>query len=88
VSNGRLDIYSSTPRDKEDPDILGIILRICIKTASIERRTLSITISCLGCTTCIIIRKFLKSIKIYLLQLVHEFNLLTLTCAGGCVVCG
>jgi hypothetical protein len=44
--------------------------------------------TCLGCTTCITIHKFLKSIKIYLLQLVHEFNLLTLTYACGCVVCG
>jgi hypothetical protein len=34
--------------------------------ASIGRRTLPITTSYLGCTTCIIIRKFLKSIKIYL----------------------
>jgi hypothetical protein len=44
--------------------------------------------TCLGYTTCIIICKFLKSIKIYLLQFVHKFNPQTLTYAGGCVVCG
>jgi hypothetical protein len=70
MSNGQQDTCSSTPRDKEDPDIFRIILRIYGMKASIGRRTLPITMNCLKCTTCITICKFLKSIKIYLI-LVH-----------------
>jgi hypothetical protein len=63
VSNGRPDTCSSTRRDMEDPGTFGINSRICKTTASIGRRTVPTTMTCLGCTTCISICKFLKSIK-------------------------
>jgi hypothetical protein len=65
------DICLSSPRDKEDPNIFRTILKIYVIKTSIGRRTLVITMICLGCTTCTIIYKFLKLIKIYLFQLVH-----------------
>jgi hypothetical protein len=47
----------------EDPGTFGINSRICKTTASIGRRTVPTTMTYLGCTTCISICKFLKSIK-------------------------
>jgi hypothetical protein len=63
VSNGRPDTYSSTCRDMEDPETFGISLKIYKMRASIGRRRVSTTMTCLRCTTCISICKFLKSIK-------------------------
>jgi hypothetical protein len=63
VSNGRPDTYSSTRRDMEDPDTFRISSKIYKMRASIGRRTMPTTMTCLRCTTCISICKFLKSIK-------------------------
>jgi hypothetical protein len=78
VSNGQQNIFLNTTYGKEDQDIFGTILKIYVIKASIGCRMLLITTICLGCTACTIIYKFLKSIKIYLLQLIHLFNLLIL----------
>jgi hypothetical protein len=63
MSNERPDTCSNTRRDIEDSGTFGISSRICKTTASIGRRTVSTTMTCLRCTTRISICKFLKSIK-------------------------
>jgi hypothetical protein len=63
VSNGWLDTYSITRRDMEDPNTFRISSIIYKTKASIGRRTMPTTMTCLRCTTRISIYKFLKSIK-------------------------
>jgi hypothetical protein len=63
VSNGRPDTCSSTRRNMEDPGTFGINSRIFKTTETIGRRTVPTTMTYLGCTMCISICKFLKSIK-------------------------
>jgi hypothetical protein len=63
VSNGWPDTYSSTRHDMEDPDTFRISSKIYKMRASIGRRTMPTTTTCLRCTMRISICKFLKSIK-------------------------